>query len=808
MFDVDEPISDYQKVIRERASQSLGPLRYTFNSPVNVPSSKKSGYAGKGYLSAVTRLKTLLQRYEEAKVIEPRNSAVTSNSGGILNGEGFSSERSVLPDTREVTELLDNQFTILQYLEGQVEFYKDALESLKQRTELVVNENETLFDHLKTKAVTEVLASENQPELEDEMQSVGRGNTSDVLTQRSTRRVDEGVKLMVSAHGDEERAQMKEATETLIQSEKHRDTGQRDKNKGVKEWDPDDSERSTRNSFLRKEQPTGYDFRRSLMPNGVYTSAFESSFGMGSLDSMLFMSANERKFVNQLEEEVEKIRKLHEAKTKHLETLLYSTRDELEDSQRQVSELQNKLRAQKLLIDQSNQPALCVKCGQETALLSNSHSDAAIQTINKLSKERDDLMNTLTEQKEVLGEVRQREFEAYSQVKNSCHMVEQAQLEKAEAIIHVRQLREDLHRERERHEQYMKLSSEKMGKERQNIRDACRAETDKLNKQLEASSEASAALENQLERLTREKVDLATELEKAKSQIMAHTSEIEQVGANVQQELEQTRMKLLVAHQEINSMKTTAQQSQRERELEKSRASSEIEILRRRLQEAEKTLVESKEDCLRLTERVDIAEREVKRAEITMEKQLKSKAEQMENLTEQNKQREDRLNTMLHETESRHSQYRTELQQMLESEMQVCNQMKEECKRLTQQLQDSSEKARSRLQEANLERATAKQKLEESSTERRMLEEQNTKKDKKINELSARLKQSDENARKQVDQMCELLAARNNLLKERKILSQEVEFLRKQWMSKMTSSGHATPVDTASHASTEQDEEK
>ena len=56
--------------------------------------------------------------------------------------------------------------------------------------------------------------------------------------------------------------------------------------------------------------------------------------------------------------------------------------------------------------------------------------------------------------------------------------------------------------------------------------------------------------------------------------------------------------------------------------------------------------------------------------------------------------------------------------------------------------------------------------------------------------------------------MCELLAARNNLLKERKILSQEVEFLRKQWMSKTTSSVHATPVDTASHASTEQDEEK
>lgn len=49
-----------------------------------------------------------------------------------------------------------------------------------------------------------------------------------------------------------------------------------------------------------------------------------------------------------------------------------------------------------------------------------------------LNRERDELMDTLTEQKAVLGQVRQREFEAYNQVKKSCHMVEQAQLEKAE----------------------------------------------------------------------------------------------------------------------------------------------------------------------------------------------------------------------------------------------------------------------------------------------------------------------------------------------------------------------------------------
>lgn len=46
-------------------------------------------------------------------------------------------------------------------------------------------------------------------------------------------------------------------------------------------------------------------------------------------------------------------------------------------------------------------------------------------------------MNTLTGQKAVLAEVRQREFEAYNQVKNSCHMVEQAQLEKAEVCTYL-----------------------------------------------------------------------------------------------------------------------------------------------------------------------------------------------------------------------------------------------------------------------------------------------------------------------------------------------------------------------------------
>lgn len=783
MFDADEPISDYQKVIRERASQSLGPLRYAFNSPVKSPGSRK--YKGDSYSSAVTRLKTLLQQYNDSQILEPRAAATSQSIGAVP-------DRSHLPNTDEVTQLLNNQFTVLQYLEGQVEFYKDALESLKQRAELVITENENLFDQLKTQAISQVLSTGEQSKPEEQFPS---GPTSGDPKQRLGRLQTED--STISGDGDDDEVRQEQGTLPAVLHEHSKAQPVR----GLKKMDRETMR--TKELGLHDIVPSERDPRRSLMPSVMQRSALESSFGISNLDSQLFMSANERKFVNQLEEEVEKIRKLHEAKTRHLESLLYSTRDELEDYQRQLSELQAKLRAQKVLEDQRGQPALCVKCGHHSAVLSNTHSEAAIDTINQLTKERDDLMNMLTGQKAVLAEVRQREFEAYNQVKKSCNMVEQAQLEKAEAIIHVRQLREDLRKERERHENSMRMFGEKMDMERKKVQEACREEVSGLVKQIESLREARSALENQLERLTREKVDLMAELEQANSQILANASEISKANETVEKELEQTQMRLSTASQELHSVKATAQQAQREREQERTRLTSEMDELRRRLQEAEHSWMECKEDCIRFTERLNNAEREAKGAIAAKEKLEKTRAEDFEQLRKQSGQRDEQLTTLLQETETRHTQCRTELQQMLEAEIHVCNKMKEECKRLTQQLEDSAEKSSAKVQDANKECSKLKKKLDESVARRRTLEEQNTKKDKRIHELQSRLKQNDENTRKQVDQMCQLLSTRNNLMKERKILSQEVEFLRKQLIAKIPSEPVTPFMETASNSSAE-----
>lgn len=63
----------------------------------------------------------------------------------------------------------------------------------------------------------------------------------------------------------------------------------------------------------------------------------------------------------------------------------------------------------------------------------------------------------------------------------------------------------------------------------------------------------------------------------------------------------------------------------------------------------------------------------------------------------------------------------------------------------------------SNFRDANHECNKMKKKLEESITQRRTLEVENAKKDKHILEISSRLKHSDENARKQVDQVIRVL---------------------------------------------------
>ena len=102
-----------------------------------------------------------------------------------------------------------------------------------------------------------------------------RGNIiSDDQTRRNTKRNDDDEMDGDSGDNDQEiqnPGATGENTETRI----------RGKKKDIKEHDPDGTERSARDNFVRR------DPRKSLMPNVSQRSTFHDSFGLGDLDSQV-----------------------------------------------------------------------------------------------------------------------------------------------------------------------------------------------------------------------------------------------------------------------------------------------------------------------------------------------------------------------------------------------------------------------------------------------------------------------------------------------------------------------------------------
>lgn len=155
-----------------------------------------------------------------------------------------------------------------------------------------------------------------------------------------------------------------------------------------------------------------------------------------------------------LKNELERISSLHTAKNHRLEAQLTYTREELERSEQLVENLKSKLRMQESINvmgkeSQSAQDGICIKCAQNEAMVSSS-AEKQQQAIDKLTRERDDLVHTVAHFKSRMEELKSKEEEAYSQVKKSIEMVDEAQLEKTRAIMESEQLRDQLNVTHER----------------------------------------------------------------------------------------------------------------------------------------------------------------------------------------------------------------------------------------------------------------------------------------------------------------------------------------------------------------------
>lgn len=109
--------------------------------------------------------------------------------------------------------------------------------------------------------------------------------------------------------------------------------------------------------------------------------------------------------------ELERLKLTYEAKTELLESQLMLLRKDLVEYQKTCEDLKERLKHKESLVSASASSrvgGLCLKCAQHEAVLSQTHSNVHIQTIETLTKERDDLMSVLVSVRSSLAEVQER----------------------------------------------------------------------------------------------------------------------------------------------------------------------------------------------------------------------------------------------------------------------------------------------------------------------------------------------------------------------------------------------------------------
>uniref|UniRef100_A0A8D2KUJ4 Serologically defined colon cancer antigen 8 n=1 Tax=Varanus komodoensis TaxID=61221 RepID=A0A8D2KUJ4_VARKO len=475
----------------------------------------------------------------------------------------------------------------------------------------------------------------------------------------------------------------------------------------------------------------------------------------------------------------EKLKRLHDEKTEVLEAQVQSLRKELVESQKNCEDLSGRLKHQHLLSASSSSNrvfGLCLKCAQHEAVISQTHLSAHMQAIERLTKERDELMIALSSVRVNLSEIQQRECNAYEQVKHAIHMTDEANLERTKALVQCEQLKNEMERQRERLEKEFAIQLEKRVGEHDAVCEEMKKEKENLSSLVMTLSQNVASLEAQVDRITREKISLANQLEEAQNQNASHDMEINKVCGEIRYQLNQTKMKKDEAEKEYREYRSKTRRELEIKDQETEKLQVELNENKQRLEQALHNTSRAKDECLKLAELLAKAEHQLHLTRLEKESIQQSFSNEAKTRALQAQQREQELTQKMQQMETQHDKTVNELDSLLRSQNTLLSKLKEECCMLVM--------VHRMIKSGNIhhhqENDYVCDRLEKMQKRNDELEEQCIQHGRIHEKMKLRLHQLDKHCQTTAQQLVELLNKQNELYKERQMLTEEVDFLRTQ----------------------------
>ncbi|XP_006898138.1 PREDICTED: serologically defined colon cancer antigen 8-like [Elephantulus edwardii] len=524
------------------------------------------------------------------------------------------------------------------------------------------------------------------------------------------------------------------------------------------------------------------------MPKSWITTGEESWMGESakrplSQDTTALVNAASASEAGKWKLELERLKLAYTEMSEVLETQLKFLRKDLAAYQNKCEDLQERLKHKDSLLaaNVSNRVGgLCLKCAQHDAVLSQTHNNVHIQTIERLTKERDDLMSALVSVRSSLTDVQQREASAYEQVRQAVRMTEEASFEKTKALIQCEQLKNELERHSERLEKELASQQEKRAFEKEMMKKEVTKEREEAKAKMLALSQNIAQLEAQVEKAEREKIAATNQLEEIQNKLSSREMDTTQVCGEMRYQLNKTKMEKEEAEKEHREYraKTKRDLGIKDQEIEKLR--QELSESRQRVEQEQQKGAAAREECLKLTELLGESESQLHLTRLEKDSIQQRFSSEAKAQALQARQREQELTQKIQQMEAQHDKTENEQYSLLTSQNTFLMKLKEECCTLAKKLEQISQKSRSEIAQLSQEKRYTDDKLEKLQRRNDELEEQCIQHGKVHDIMKQRLRQLDKHSQATAQHLVQLLSQQNQLLLERQNLAEEVTHLRAQ----------------------------
>ncbi|KAL9973731.1 hypothetical protein ACROYT_G020221 [Oculina patagonica] len=443
-----------------------------------------------------------------------------------------------------------------------------------------------------------------------------------------------------------------------------------------------------------------------------------------------------------------------------------------------------------------------------------SRLSATLKEVGRLRSEKAELEERLEVLQKRSSEQEQREFEAISHVRDSVQMVENAILERDQALVREQQKTQEVSRLQEVINKVLREAGKRTREEVDSVRNQCNKNIQKLMEEmhfLEMSRfrhdmeksparprdkawifeyyPEGAEKQAQLERSLREKSAVEKELEKLYQE---GPSEIARTGMTFEElqkrtgHAERTRDEAL---RRVDSLNSTLKKIENKHEQEKSQGASEIGELRRRIKQLEEENEEISDNRLQLIDEIDKQKRELLSATQAKEAAEHQCITEVASLKQQHELREREFESRLRNVEEMNRQSVNELREMLNGQQKLGAHdflfalfdllwWKEESKAVTQKFEQTVNELRQEINKQKKRNDDLNSLVNEERQKREQLDSKVSASKLAQEKLQSMVVDAETRADAASSQVTTLLNRERQLLQERKLLNREFERLK------------------------------